>query len=126
MQRLFSTFAGGWPGIGILLQRLLIGTSLIYCGLIVVLTSDAASFSSSVGPFAGIASGTFFILGLWTPVAGSLAVIVEAWMILSNRGDPWSSAALAVLAATIMMIGPGAWSLDALLFGRKRLTIARW
>lgn len=126
MQRLFSSFAGGWPGVGILLQRLLIGASLIYSSLAIIITSEAVSFSSVVVPFAGIVSGTLFVLGLWTPVAGGLAVTVQAWMVLWNRGDPSSSAALAALAATIIMIGPGAWSLDARLFGRKRLKIPRW
>ena len=33
LQRLFSTFADGWPGLGLLLQRLLTGTILLYCGI---------------------------------------------------------------------------------------------
>jgi putative oxidoreductase len=34
-------------------------------------------------------------------------------------------AILGVISATIAMIGPGAWSLDARLFGRKRIEIPR-
>jgi hypothetical protein len=33
LQRLFSAFADGWPGLGLLLQRLLTGTVLLYCGI---------------------------------------------------------------------------------------------
>jgi hypothetical protein len=33
MQRLFSTFANGWPGIGLLVQLLLIGTALLHYGI---------------------------------------------------------------------------------------------
>ena len=32
LQRLFSTFAEGWPGAGLLLQRVLTSTILLYCG----------------------------------------------------------------------------------------------
>jgi hypothetical protein len=33
MQRLFSTFADGWPDIGLLLQRLLVGAALLHHGI---------------------------------------------------------------------------------------------
>ena len=33
----------------------------------------------------------------------------------------WMPLALAVLGASLAMIGPGAWSLDARLFGRKQI-----
>jgi len=36
-----------------------------------------------------------------------------------HAGDPWISCILAILGATLAMIGPGEWSIDARLFGRK-------
>ena len=41
-------------------------------------------------------------------------------MIFVVAGDPWVSIMLATLGAALAMIGPGAWSIDAQLFGRKR------
>jgi uncharacterized membrane protein YphA (DoxX/SURF4 family) len=57
--------------------------------------------------------------GLWTPVAGTVVAIIELWGAFSHSGDPWTFIQLAVLGACLAMLGPGAWSVDARLFGRK-------
>jgi hypothetical protein len=41
----------------------------------------------------------------------------------SGAGDPWSQLQLAILGAGLAMIGPGAFSVDARLFGRKRIDL---
>ena len=73
----------------------------------------------------GIGAGILLLAGLWTPVAGSLAAIVKVWIALSqyfsHSGDPWIAVVQAVLGAVLAMVGPGAWSIDARLFGRKRI-----
>jgi putative oxidoreductase len=122
MQRLFSTFADGWPGVGLLLQRLLIGAALFYRG---ITSGKADDLASVVVSLVGAASGVLFLLGLWTPVAGTLAAVVQVWMIFSHPRDPWTSVVLATLATTVAMIGPGCWSIDARLFGRKHMEIPR-
>jgi uncharacterized membrane protein YphA (DoxX/SURF4 family) len=61
------------------------------------------------------------LIGLWTPVAGVLVAIVELCFFLSRVGHPMVPLMLAVLGASLAMIGPGAWSIDARLFGRKRI-----
>jgi hypothetical protein len=48
-----------------------------------------------------------------------LVAIIELYIAFSHTGDPWISIMLATLGATLAMIGPGAWSIDARLFGRK-------
>jgi putative oxidoreductase len=64
--------------------------------------------------------GILITAGLWTPIAGALVAVVEVWIALAGTGNLWISITLAVLSATLVMIGPGAWSIDARLFGRKR------
>ena len=54
-------------------------------------------------------------------LVGALVAIVELWIAFSYPGDPWNRIMLAVLAASLAMVGPGAWSIDARLFGRKRI-----
>lgn len=71
----------------------------------------------------GACAGTLLLVGLWTPVAGALIVAVEVWNALSLPGDPWNSIMLAALGATLALVGPGAWSIDARLFGRKRIHV---
>jgi uncharacterized membrane protein YphA (DoxX/SURF4 family) len=64
--------------------------------------------------------GFFILVGLWTPLAGVLVVVTEVWIVLAGAGNELSFI-LAVLGGTLAMIGPGAWSIDARLFGRKHI-----
>ena len=72
------------------------------------------------------AAGVFVIAGLWTPVIATLAALDEIWIALSfpssQPGGEWIHILLAVLCASVAMLGPGAWSIDARLFGRRRLS----
>jgi putative oxidoreductase len=68
-----------------------------------------------------VVAGIFLLVGLWTPVAGILVAIVEVWIVFMVAGDPWVSLMLATIGAALAMIGPGAWSVDARLFGRKHI-----
>jgi len=113
VQRLFSTFAGGAPGAGILIQRLLVGTALVYCAV------AKPGYSVEAPQVIGALAGILLIAGFWTPVAGVLAGCAEAWVAFSSPAHVWNCAILAVFAVTLALIGPGAWSIDARLYGRK-------
>ena len=119
LQRLFSTFAAGWPGIGLLLQRVLTAIVLLHYGnrYFMEAPQSAFKFLHLIGAGAGI----FLLVGLWTPVVAALVAIVEISTIFFHGDDPWISLILAMLGVTLAMIGPGAWSIDARLFGRKHL-----
>jgi putative oxidoreductase len=67
----------------------------------------------------GAILGLFILAGFWTPVVGALVAAVELWMVVAGGANIWMSLTLAVFGATLAMIGPGAWSIDARLFGRK-------
>jgi hypothetical protein len=113
VQRLFSTFAAGPPGVGLLIQRLLVGAALVYSAM--AAPSDTFSTPQVIGALAGV----LLIAGLWTPVAGVVAGCSEAWIAFSSPAHIWNPAVLGVLGVTLALIGPGAWSIDARLFGRK-------
>ena len=119
MQRLFSTFADGFPGGGILLLRLLVGGALIDRGIAAV--SPGAYSGLVVLPIVGAAAGLLMLAGLWTPVVGVLAGLVEAWIAFTQPGIQSLAIMLAGLGISLAMIGPGTWSIDAQLYGRKQI-----
>lgn len=119
MQRLFTTFANGWPGVGLLIKRLIMGIALLSRAA-VVFNGHPATTQIALH-MAGGFFGLFILAGLWTPIAGTLIAVVELWIAFAGGDDPWMSIILAVLGATLAMIGPGALSIDARLFGRKRI-----
>lgn len=118
MQRLFTTFANGWPGFGLFIQRLITGIFLLFHGAAPLGQIPAAG--PRIPQIAGAVLGSFILVGLWTPLAGALVVVIEVWIALAGAGNELSFM-LAVLGGTLAMIGPGAWSIDARLFGRKHI-----
>lgn len=121
MQRLFSTFASGWPGFGLLILRLLTSALLVFFGIASLRESPPAQIA--VPQFIGVVSGLLILGGLWTPLAGSLAAVLKVWIAFTSSGDPWIPVMQAALGAALAMIGPGAWSIDAKLFGRKHIDL---
>jgi putative oxidoreductase len=72
-----------------------------------------------------VAAGAAALLlaGLWTPVAGGLMAAAELYFAFSHPADPWTQMLVGALGVALAMLGPGAWSVDARLFGRKRIQI---
>jgi uncharacterized membrane protein YphA (DoxX/SURF4 family) len=68
-------------------------------------------------------AGLLLLAGLWTPIAGALVTVIYIWDVFSHRGDPWTNILLITLCAALVLVGPGAWSVDARLFGWKRIDI---
>ena len=66
-----------------------------------------------------IVAGVFLLLGLWTPLAGITIAIAGVWLFFASTGHSFTAIIVAVLGATVAMIGPGIWSVDARLYGRK-------
>jgi putative oxidoreductase len=121
LQRMFSTFADGWPGNGLLLLRLVTGAALIHEGM--ADSRVAFDFASIASQVIEAGAGVLLVAGLWTPVAGVVLAVVELWVAFSHVGGAWIPIILATLGAALAMVGPGAWSIDARLFGRKHLEI---
>jgi putative oxidoreductase len=121
LQRLFSTFANGWPGVGLLLQRIVAAILLVrFC--VIHLTNSP--FSTSMIPhIIGACAGILFLVGLWTPFVGALIAVVELWIAATYVNDPWIPVMLATIGGTAAMLGPGAFSVDARLFGRRHLEV---
>ena len=119
LRRLYSTFAGGWPGIGLLVMRLVIGSVLVTRASSTVWNSPPTHTTITAAFLAG--SGILLLLGLWTPIAGTLVALIAIGRALMLPGDFLVSVLMGTIGAALAMLGPGLWSVDARLFGWKRL-----
>ena len=73
--------------------------------------------------FIAMGVGVLLLAGLWTPVAGVLKTVIELWILFSSGDAVVAHLLRAMLGVSLVMLGPGAWSVDARLFGRKRIDI---
>ena len=120
MRRLFSTFARGWPGVGLLLLRLVVGIALI-SRAVEKLNSAPSPLQMTVILVPAIGLGLLLFLGLWTPLAGTLVAGIQTCEILWKVADPWIYLFIGTIGAALAMLGPGFWSVDARLYGWKRI-----
>jgi uncharacterized membrane protein YphA (DoxX/SURF4 family) len=121
VRRLFTTFAYGLPGIGLLVLRLAAGSALI--GHSGAALAAGASLDGGVLHALCALLGLLLVAGLWTPIAGVLAAAAAAWNAYASPGDVGFYALLATIAIALALVGPGAWSIDARLFGMRQIKI---
>jgi len=119
VRRLYSTFASGWPGAGLLLMRLVIGCVLVVRASLRLWGDPPLNITITAAIL--LVAGFLLILGLWTPIAGTSVAVIEAWKILTIPGDRWLWLLLGTASGALAMLGPGRWSMDARLFGWKRV-----
>jgi uncharacterized membrane protein YphA (DoxX/SURF4 family) len=126
LQRLFSTFPNSWPGVGLLLLRLCLAIALLYVSAPGVANGSEVIVLAQVVPAVG---GFLLLVGLWTPVVATVVAFDQVCIAFSlyslDREETWIHIFLALLAVSVGMLGPGAWSIDARLFGRQRFEIDR-
>ena len=128
MQRTFSTFPAGWVGAALLVLRVSVGTTAILEVRLAVIGGH--SLLNLAAAFIAVLAGLALIIGLLTPVvsavlaAGGAAILLGLHAAVLRLLD--SRMALfefVVMAAVVVILGPGATSIDARLFGRREVAI---
>jgi putative oxidoreductase len=123
MRRLFSSFARGWPGVGLFLLRIVSGGFLIVDGI--EKCRAGLSVGSLMAGLFAMVDGTLLAAGLWTPIAGPLVIVLSTLGIFVQHEDPHPGILLAAIGLALALVGPGALSLDAWLFGWKRIDLEK-
>jgi len=121
MQRLFSMFPDGWAGLALIILRAGAGGSLL---------AIALTHAHLVAPsWTGIWVATVVLLlgvGALTPITCAIGILIEALTLSHSVGlDLWQAVLGIMLFLALALLGPGAFSLDAKLFGRRLIVPKR-
>ena len=100
---------------GLLLMRISVGAVLLLGAF------PSGDVNGSWWLMAGLlVLATALLIGIYTPVTCVLSVLVQLYALLSARGQTAvQSGCFALITISAGLLGPGAFSVDALLFGRR-------
>src|SRR5262245_41291821 len=111
VQRLYSMFPAGGPGLGLLLLRLSFAATLV----IGVWRQPSSATHIWLGP----SMASFLTAGLFTPIVASLSCVFELSRLVLFSGDHLQAGIHIAQAVALALLGPGAYSVDALWYGRR-------
>jgi putative oxidoreductase len=121
VRRLFWTFPDGWPGTGLLLMRVATSCALLYGAG----TEWPGQFPSVPAVLSLVRSFSAICLlaGIGTPVWGVTTAASQLWQAYVDGADVLAHCLLATLGASLALLGGGAWSIDAWIFGWRRIDV---
>jgi hypothetical protein len=123
VQKLFSAFPGGWPGLGLLLLRALVGVTLI-AQIVAYVGSTKLTVLGGVVTALVLIIASCLLAGFMTPIAAIVIGLGAVALALSSLLDTNQTLLnVIVLTAAIALLGPGAFSIDARMFGRREILI---
>jgi uncharacterized membrane protein YphA (DoxX/SURF4 family) len=131
LQRTFSGFPTGYPGLALLLLRLVVGGTASSQAWLLITANHGAVNTSVVVALLAFVTGLALVIGFMTPIAsvllsaGGLLLTVDS-SILGHL--PLLESGLArlefiAISAALISLGPGALSLDARLYGRREIEV---
>ena len=130
LSRLFFAFPRGFQGIALLLLRVVLGVAVMIEGTY-YLEHPAAAPANIVASLFALGAGFLLSIGFLTPFASAVVGIDSIGMLLSPLGmsapNIFESRAALIFGFTMLLaiasLGPGAFSIDARIFGRREIII---
>ena len=125
-------FPSGRPGAGLLLLRLAVGVTAASLGAQFLARAPDPSLVEWALAGSAIVSGISLVVGLLTPAAGAVLVLEGLGIALSRfpavlpiaHCGPLAPWLFVAIASACLLLGPGAYSVDARLFGRREIVIS--
>jgi len=119
MARMFSLFPTGALGLGLVLLR---GSAALFLLLTIFTTPTLA-------PWLGFGLGLLALsisFGFYTKIAAGLCAAIGALSLIWPAHDPTPLIATHVInAVALVLLGPGAYSIDAIRFGHRTIGLPR-
>jgi uncharacterized membrane protein YphA (DoxX/SURF4 family) len=133
MQGFFGTFPGKGPGLGLLLLRATVRVAaVVQGGVQFAQRGDQTLWTTWALGLLAVMSGALLLIGSLTPVCAILAGLANAGLLMSRLlglhatsfGCCQVPLVLVIVAVALVFLGPGAFSLDSHLFGRREIKIS--
>ena len=84
---------------------------------------DGTPLATSILRWVELLTSSLLTVGLWTPVSGVLQSLLELRSVYADGRFDLAFFDGALLALCLCLLGPGAWSIDARLYGRRRIVV---
>jgi hypothetical protein len=117
-RRLFSSFPNSSAGAALLLLRVSVSVAIVIHAM-----HSSMQFDTALPILVATAwiSAALLVLGICSPIAAGLASAAEIAQALLGQRGLLEHLLVSAIAFGLVLLGPGAWSIDAYLYGRKRL-----
>jgi uncharacterized membrane protein YphA (DoxX/SURF4 family) len=131
LQRTFSGFPTGYPGLALLLLRLVVGGAASSQAWLLITADRGAANTGVVVALLAFVTGLALIIGFMTPIASALLAAGDLLLTVESRvlghlllfESGMARLEFIVMSAALIFLGPGALSLDARLYGRREIEV---
>ena len=129
LQRTFSGFPTGYPGVALLLLRIVAGVAASSQACLLIAGGHGAMNVSVVVALVVFVTGLALIIGAVTPVSSILLFTVGLLLVVDANiaghlalfDSGLARLEFIAISAALIPLGPGALSLDARLYGRREI-----